>query len=248
MTCPNCSHMMNYVNLDKQNILHCGNCGTSFFEENGINRISKESAEKLAMDKKTEEIEGQEKLCPLDHSRLIPQSEEVTPQGVVILKCSKCQGVLAFPDDLLNFKKAQAAKIEFFKAWSKPLPSLRTVLVISFTAVVLGSVFYQFNNFFKYSSAPSQASNLIKNITISKSGRYLLIFFKTQTPFQSKIIFQDLTTNSQIEKTINQSPTTIHQLTTGDLNLENQILYQIILINSQGVESKTDLKKLLISN
>lgn len=233
---------MNYVNLDKQNILHCGNCGASFFEENGINRISQASAEKLALDKKTEEVEGHEKLCPLDHSRLTPPSEEVTPPGVVILKCKKCQGVLAFPDDLLNFKKAQAAKIEFFKAWTKPLPSLRTILVISFTAVVLGSVLYQFNAFFKYYSAPSQASNFIKKITISKSGRYLLIFFKTPTPFKSKVIFQDLTTNSQIEKIINPSPKTIHQLTTGDLNLDDEILYQIVLTDSKGKEIKTDLK------
>lgn len=242
MTCPNCTHLMNYVNLDKQNILHCANCGTSFFEENGINRISQASAEKLALDKKIEEIEGHEKLCPLDHLRLTPLSEGVLPEGVVILKCKRCQGVLIFPDDLLNFKKAQAAKIEFFKAWAKPLPSLRTVLVISFTAVVLGSVFYQFNTFFKYYSASSQASNLIKKISISKSGRYLLIFFKTQTPFQSKVIFQDLTTNSQIEKIINQTPSKIHQLTTGDLNLEDEILYQIVLTDSKGKEIKTNLK------
>lgn len=244
MTCPNCAHLMNYVNLDKQNILHCDNCGTSFFEENGINRISQASVEKLALDKKIEEIEGHEKLCPLDHLRLTPLSDGVLPDGVVILKCKKCQGVLAFPNDLLNFKKAQGAKIEFFKAWTKPLPSLRTVLVISFTAVVLGSVFYQFNSFFKYYSAGAQASNLIKKISISKSGRYLLIFFKTQTPFKSKIVFQDLTNNSQIEKIINQSPATIHQLTTGDLTLEDEILYQIVLTNKQGVESKTELKKI----
>ncbi len=245
MTCPNCTHMMSYINLDKQSILHCDNCGTSFFEENGINRISQASAEKLAMDKKTEEIEGHEKLCPLDHLRLTPQSEEVSPEGVVVLKCKKCQGVLVFPDDLLNFKKAQSAKIEFFKAWAKPLPSLRTVLVISFTAFVLGSVFYQFNTFFKYYSAGTQASNLIKKISISKSGRYLLIFFKTPTPFQSKIIFQNLTSNLQIEKIINPSPKNIHQLTTGDLNLEDEILYQIVLTNKQGVESKTEMKKLI---
>jgi len=237
---------MNYINLDKQNILHCPNCGTSFFEENGINRISKESAEKLAGDKKNVDIESHEKLCPLDHLRLLPQSKEVTPEGVIILKCPRCYGVLAFPDDLLNFKKAQTAKIDYFKAWAKPLPSLRTVLVISFTAIALGSVFYKFNNFFKYSSAPSQASNIIKNITFSKSGRYLMVFFKTQTPFATKIIFQDLTTNSQIEKTINQTPTTIHQLTTGDLNVEDEIIYQIVLTNKQGVETKTEFDKLVL--
>jgi hypothetical protein len=235
---------MHYVNLDKQNILHCDNCGASFFEENGINRISLSSAEKLAADKKTDEIEGQEKLCPLDHLPLIPLTDSNIPENVTLLKCKKCQGVFAFPDDLINFKKAQTAKIEFFKAWSKPLPSLRTVLVISFTALILGSVLYQFNSFLKYSSAPSQASDLIKSVTLSKSGRYLFIFFKTPTPFKSRIIFQDLTVNKQTEKIINSSPATSHQLTTGDLNLEDQILYQIILTNSKGVEIKTDIKKI----
>ncbi len=248
MTCPNCSHLMHYVNLDKQNILHCDNCGASFFEENGINRISLSSAEKLADDKKTDEIEGREKLCPLDHLPLVHLSDSNIPENVTLLKCKKCQGVFAFPDDLINFKKAQAAKIEFFKAWSKPLPSLRTVLVISFTALILSSVFYQFNSFLKYSSTPSQASNLIKSVTLSKSGRYLFIFFKTLTPFKSRIIFQDLTVNKQTEKIINSSPAINHQLTTSDLRLEDEILYQIVLTNKQGAESKTELKKLLISN
>lgn len=245
MTCPNCSHPMNYVCLDNQNILHCDNCGSSFFEENGINRITFASAEKLASDKKTDEIFGREKLCPNDHLCLKPlSSSEAVPQNISVLKCSRCHGVFAFPDDLLAFKKAQTTKIEFFKAWFKPLPSLRTVLVISFTAIVVGSVFYQLNTFFKNYSQPSQASDLITKINFTRSGRYLLVFFKTKTPMRSKIIFEDKTNGKRTEKTISNLQLTVHQVTISDLSLDDEIWYQIVLTDKQGKETKTEMKKI----
>ena len=207
MTCPNCSHPMNYVFLDKQNILHCSNCGTSFFEENAVNRITAESAQKLASDKKVDDVSGVEKVCPLDHCPLRPMDEsEALPSNVTLLKCERCLGVLAFSDDLLAFKKAQGAKIEFFKAWAKPLPSLRTVLVISFTVFLLGTVIYQSNTFLNRFSQRTQASDLITKINFTRSGRYLLVFFKTKLPIRSEIFFEDRSISSALEKN-NQRPT-----------------------------------------
>lgn len=245
MTCPNCTHLMNYVNLDNQNILHCGNCGSSFFQENAINRISQLSAEKLANDKKSYDISGGKKLCPLDHSMLYPLEEtEAVPQNITMLKCRACQGIFIYPDDLLRFKQAQRAKIEYFKAWAKPLSSIKSVLVISLTIFVVGTVIYQSSMFLNRFSYPTQATDLITKVNLTKSGRYLMIFFKTKSAFQSKIIIQDKTTNLTIEKIINQQPAIIHQLTTGDLNLEDEIWYQIILIDKQGKDFKTDLTKI----
>jgi len=238
---------MNYVNLDKQVILHCANCGASFFEENGINRLSLQSAEKLAADRKTDDISGAEKLCPLDHAplRSIEPSEAVPP-NITLLKCEHCRGIFVFPDDLLAFKKAQSAKIEYFRAWAKPLSSIKTVAIVSLTALVLGTVIYQSNSFINRFSQYTQASDLITKINFARSGRYLMVFFKTKIPVSSKIIFEDRTVNSKVEKIINQQLSTIHQLTTGDLNLENEIWYQIILIDQQAKETKTDFKQLNI--
>lgn len=248
MPCPNCGHPMNYVNLDKQNILHCSNCGASFFEENGINRLSLSSAKKLAADRKTEDLSGGEKLCPLDHTSLRPVESEAIPSHITLLKCGRCHGIFAFPDDLLVFKKAQSAKIEFFRTWKKPLPSIKTVALFSLTALILGTVIYRSNSFLNRFSQYTQASDMITKINFYQSGRYLMVFFKTNIPARSKIIFKDKTANLTTEKTINQSLATFHQLTTGDLNLENEVWYQIILVDKQGKETKTEIKKLLISN
>jgi len=240
---------MNFVNLDKQNVLHCGNCGCSFFTENSINRITADSALKLVSDKKSDDISGGEKICPLDHGPLRPMDEsEAIPQDITILQCENCRGVFVYPDDLLAFKKAQAAKVDYYKAWIKPLPALRTVLVISFAALVLGTVVLQSNTFINKFSYQSQASDLITKINFSKSGRYLFVFFKTKSPQKSIIIFTDKTANLTIKKVINTQTSTIHQLTTADVNYYNEIWYQVILVDSKGKEVKTESKKLIISN
>lgn len=248
MTCPNCSHPMNFVSADKQNILHCTNCGASFFEENAINRISNTTAKMLAEDKKTSQVSGAEKICPNDHNVFRPVEEsEAIPPNITLLKCDSCQGIFVFPDDLLAFKKAQGAKIEFFRAWAKPLSSLRTVLVVSFTIFVLGTVIYRSSFFLNRFSQSTQASDLITKVNFSKSGHYLLIFFKTKTALQSSIYINDRSFNQAFLKNISSQPKTIHQLTTGELNLENDLWYKIILIDATGKEIRTEIKKLEVN-
>lgn len=246
MLCPNCSQQMDYVTADNQAVLHCGNCGGSFFSENAINRVSITSAEKLAADKKTDEISGKNKLCPKDGSALTSiQNPETVPQDVTLLRCPSCRGIFVFPDDLVKFKQAQVVKIKFFKLWHKPLPSLQAVLVLSFVGIISLVVISRFNTFINQFSYRASASDLIKKIYISKSGRYLFLSFKTKTPFKSEIIFDDKTTGIKIKKIISQEPTTFHYLTTGDVNSEDEIFYQIILTDEKGKEIKTERKKLI---
>lgn len=247
MLCPNCNQTIDYINLDSQHILHCHNCGASFFEENAINRISIKSAELLADDKLTDEVFGNAKNCPKDKTKLnLIENNETMPQDVTLLRCPSCRGIFSYPDDLLRFKKAQDVKIEFFKLWNKPLPSLRTVLVLSFVAIMSFTVISRFSTFLNQMSRQSQATDLIKKIYISKSDRYLFISFKTDTQFRSEIIFTDITTGGKIMKTISNNPTNLHYLTTGDVNLDNEVFYQLILINDKGKIIKTDSKKLEI--
>ncbi len=145
MFCPNCLKPMNLVVADNQNILHCPNCGGSFFEENGINRITVETAQKLAEDKTSDEVSGTEKKCPKDQTSLKPIFTDYNrfqpisapfPTDVTLLRCPKCQGIFAYPDDLIKFKQAQIAKIEYFKLWNIPLPSLKSVIILGATALI----------------------------------------------------------------------------------------------------------------
>jgi len=248
MLCPNCQEPFDFISIDNQKILHCSNCGGSFFEENGINRISLETAEKLAADKKTEEISGQEKHCPKDGNLLLPMNSQndeqsAIPPNITLLRCPQCHGIFAFPDDLVDFKKAQAAKINYFKTWLIPPSSLKTLLVFTFTALIFTGIFANYL-FFNKAPMPSSASDLIKKFKLYQLKHYILIFFKTDQEFSSKIIFKDENENKIFEKNISSQPTNTHQITTGDLNLTHNIFYQIVLIDKNGKELKTEWKKL----
>lgn len=257
MFCPNCHQPMSLVTADKQNILHCGNCGGSFFEENGINRITVETAQSLSEDKQSDEISGEVKKCPKDQTLLKPiltnppltdQFQPIStplPPEVTLLRCPKCSGIFAYPDDLIKFKKAQAAKIEYFKLWHIPFPSLKAVIILSAVGLFFMTALVNYT-FFQKGLAPASAHDLVKKVYLSRSGPYLFIFFKTQTPFRSKIIFEDRTEKKTVIKIISGEAKTIHQLTTADLNLENEIYYQIVLTDERGKEVKTEKKKMIV--
>ncbi|OGK11960.1 hypothetical protein A2954_04725 [Candidatus Roizmanbacteria bacterium RIFCSPLOWO2_01_FULL_37_12] len=245
MLCPNCKEKFNSDVVDGQNILHCSNCGGTFFQENGINRISVQSAQNLASDLKTNDISNAEKLCPRDQTLLVPfRSEESVPADVTLLYCATCKGIFTQANDLLIFKKAQAAKIDYFKLWNIPLPSIKSIAVLSvmlFVSVLSLTVYTYFQRQNIYFI---QASDQIKNIYITSANRYLFISFKTVLPLRSHIVFTDVTTNQTVEKILSSKPATLHLLTTGDINIDDEIYYQIVLTDVNGAETKTEIKRL----
>ena len=238
---------MKVASYDNQLILHCANCGCTFFEGNGINRISEESAFKLSQDKQNDDISGQEKKCPKDKTMLtVKTSEESIPQDVTLLQCPKCKGIFAFPDDLLHFKKAQDTKLAYFKTWGIPLPSLRAVVVLSFVALVSATIFARFMLYDQGSLGSSQAQNLIKKIAFSKSGRYLFVYFNSSLPTASYILFKNTKTGEILNKPISKKPTTIHYATISDLTLTDSFSYQIVLVDQKGKKVRTEEKTLEI--
>ena len=147
-------------------------------------------------------------------------------------------------NDLVVFKKAINAKLDYFKIWGIPLPSVRSIAVLSFVLFVAVSSFAAFTLWQQQNISNIQAQDLVRNLYITSSSRYLLISFKTAIPVKSKIIFIDKTTGETIEKQIKGEPADYHILTTGDLNLQDEIYYQIVLIDDRGNETKTDVNRL----
>jgi hypothetical protein len=62
------------------------------------------------------------------------------------------------------------------------------------------------------------------------------VTFSTSVPAQSKIIFTESRSGRVIEKVITTSLQTSHQLTTGELDLTQDIYYQIIIYDAQAKE------------
>ena len=245
MSCPNCGSEMTVKVLENQTILHCPTCGGSFFEENGINRITLHEAENLALDKKTDDVSGDNKLCLKDQTRMKPlTNQENIPADVTLLLCSVCKSIFSYPDDLIKFKQAQEAKLNYYKTWKMPLPSLQSVAVLSFIALVSAALFSRFLFFNNGSLSPSQAQDLIKNVNFTSSNRYLFISFKTTIPVTAKIILTDKNTKTTMTKIISSTPKTLHILTTGDIPLTDEIWYQIVVKDKDGKEIKTEMRKM----
>lgn len=163
LNCPNCHTQLTRIQLDKIEVDHCNNCGGTLFDYNEINRISLSDAEKLSLMKQTHDISGDTKVSPRDGSVLKRIEDESVPQYVTLLKSDTTQEVFAYPDDLVNFKKAQNAKLSYIKTWRIPLPALSSVIVISFViAISAGTVLFS-SLLTQPQSQGIQASQLCRN-------------------------------------------------------------------------------------
>ena len=136
MICPNCGAKLKLTDFNNIIFNHCPNCGGSFFGDNQINRISLKQARKLNKSKSSDIISSEEKICPIDGIPMSRLTNKSIPHHVTLLGCNKCKSVFAYPNDLVEFKKAQQVKINYFKSWRLPLPSLKSVLVYASFIIV----------------------------------------------------------------------------------------------------------------
>lgn len=248
MPCPNCGNNLTEQTIENQRLLHCVRCGVTFFEENAINRISEEAAIRIRADRREDIISDSPKNCPRDHTPLAEvKNEGRVPPNVVLLRCTTCRGLLVYPHDLVVFARAQHAKLNYYKLWSKPMDSLRSVLILTFllfTVSAIGAGMYALS---RPAPPPSRATELITNIEIRASGSLVLISFKTAVPAQSKIVFKESVSGQVIENVITTKLQTFHQLTTGELDLSQDIYYQIFVYDLEAQEvGRSDEVKLNI--
>ncbi len=246
MKCPNCGNRLTEETYDRQEVLHCDRCGISFFEENGINRITLSSAQELATEISEPIVLGNEKFCPKDKAKLQPYHAESVPEHVTLLGCPLCFGILAFPDDLVEFKKAQDAKINFYKVWRQPLSSISSVLVVSLVLMVSISTLVGMTYFVGRSSVPTNASDVVKNVLVTTSGRYTLISFKTNGAFKSELFLEEIGAGKGTLLQVSTTPKEIHTLTTTEINPKHTYRYEIILTDQNGRSIVTEKKELIL--
>lgn len=183
MHCPNCRHILTKVKLENVEVDHCNFCGSTVFDINEINRITLAEARELARIKKSDVISGDEKISPKDGSPLERMDDESIPEFVTLLHSKSTGEVFAFPDDLVNFKKAQKAKIAYFQSWHIPLPALQSVLVFSFLIVATVSVIYAASRFQNPTLQNTQASTLCANKNIvERTNEGFVVFCETRSP------------------------------------------------------------------
>lgn len=247
MNCANCNEQMKLVNRDNHSILHCNNCGASFFEDNVVNRIALETAQHLAENKLTETPPhiAALKKCPKDSSVMQPVlNSEALPRSVTLFHCKQCNGLFAGPTELVKFKEAQQAKVNYFKVWEMPLPRLQSVLIIFMIAILSGSVYLSVSSINRSAVYRTEASELIQKVNLFKSGRYILITFRTTTSFKSEILIRNQTTDEEVVKPVMKQPSTQHFATLSDLDVKDDIYFKIRLTDKDGRSIETEERKL----
>lgn len=233
MLCPNCQQPLQQSALDKQHILHCTNCGCTFFEENGINRIRATTARLLASNKRAYEVSASEKLCPKDKIVLESVSnDKAIPEGVTLLRCPRCFGILAYPEDLIMFKNAQDTKLRYFKKAQRPLPALSAIIVLAFLAAASFSVVTSLG---KKQANQVKATSLVKRVDVVQSGPTTIITFTTTLPVQSAIQITDQETGKEATtRIVSPRLTTSHLFSSGSINTDHNIRFKILFFDKNG--------------
>lgn len=236
MTCPVCHETMRSVMFGLHEVLHCANCGTSFFEDNGINRIDIVKARELAQERYNKGLTpGQKVTCPRDETVLkVVSGTEAVPRTVRLYACPECLGILVSADDLEAFKRAQLSKLDYFKAWNLPLGSVRGVLAIGLIVVLSGTLYYTYNTITREATIRSEASELIKNIHTTTSGRYIFVSFSTKIPVKSWILIENQTKGQTVIQPVSQELKKLHTVTLTQPSEGEQTVYRVRLVDGAG--------------
>lgn len=241
MLCPICSAPLHELEIDMQHVHHCVKCGSTLFEEGGINRITGTSATYLG-DNITDAVSFTEpavKSCPRDQEVLVALvNQEAIPSHVQLLTCLKCHLVLAKAQDLIDFKKAQDAKINYIKSWRFPMGSLRSVFAV--LAMALMSVFgyLSFSAINREASLQTQAARVVINAQVVATGRLVIVSFRTEDAVLSELIITDPAGMAPIA--VSQKPSTIHTASFSRPSHASVIRYRIRLTNQQGDVAMSD--------
>lgn len=232
---------MKKEHADSQTFWHCGTCGSTFFEQNGINRISQQTARKIGADK-TEVIDLPPELsCPRDESVLIRiTDEDAVPTEVELFRCPSCYGLFASATALVHFKKAQRAKIQFFKIWGKPMPSPRAVLAFGIIGALAISFALSVSTSYMRTGQNARADQEISNILLTPVGRSVSISFITSVPFTSEVIIKDGKSSESQTIVFSKDQTRVHIGIATVPETWKDPTYQIVLTSSKGKKILSD--------
>ncbi len=244
MLCPECNHTLNPISINTVirpvTLDYCLTCGGIWSDQGEVNFIKDENLDSLknVLPKNPQHPIMQYQLCPRDRSSLQIFSGESVPRDLVIYRCGKCGGVWFPQGSLMDFKKAQKTKIDYFKAWKIPLSSVYAVLLpLLFIAVLGGGLVVTLIGLQKPSDNRSRAKDVIsKPVAIAKSN-LILISFTTARKTTAKIKYwrQEKVVNEVWVSTIEN---TLHTVTIKNLDPGTTYSYQIILEEPEQISSE----------
>ncbi len=243
MTCPLCHEQMSSIEISTTDgqatsIEECLNCGGHFMPPVLANFISTNTAKNVdSVLSKATSIPTSSPICPHCHQNMSSIKDDSVPQTVTVFACPNNHGEFYPKDQLLLFKKAQDAKINFHKLWGIPLKSAFAVIIpvfIIFTAItVIPNVLNQMK---LTQENRVKASDILTQPLITPiSANQVLISFSTKNSVKTSITFTE-GQNKTIE--VSTSPDTNHMISVTDLKPQTTYKY-IINIDNNGTKIST---------
>jgi Zn-finger nucleic acid-binding protein len=244
MLCPECNHNLLPISLKTKTaavtVDYCSFCGGVWLEDGQVNQLSEEDTAPLSqlLPATPEHPTIRYNLCPKDRSTLQLFTAESIPATLSVLKCPTCRG-LFFPDkNLLHFKTAQTAKINYFKAWSLPLHSIYAILIPIVLFVVLGvSLFATIRGVQQGQDVRSRAhEDISKPLVLHPADDQVVITFTTQTPAKTRISYW-LNPDESVDQVISDTPQTNHTIVLRNLDIGKTYSFQVSTTEPQALTS-----------
>lgn len=243
MTCPHCSSPLSFIAIDttdgqSQTVDECLNCGGHFLSPYLANFLSVETAKNVdSVLPKAKTVPSTRPVCPKCSQIMSSIKDDSVPDTVTVFTCPNNHGDFFPKGQLLNFKKAQQAKIYYHKLWGIPLKTVFSViipLVVVFTIVTATPTILKQLSTSQESRV--KASDILTAPLITPiSSSQVLISFSTKAPAITSIHFTE--GNAEIVDKIllvSETPQTNHLLTIDGLTSGTLYKYIITLnINSK---------------
>jgi len=140
MICPYCQEKLITKEVKVKDgtpidIEYCPNCGGYWLDHWEVNFIPFKNIKKIIKGtpkKPNPDIGERVMKCPHCHKRLEILQGENVPLNTTVFFCPQCHGNWFPKGQLLAFKKAQEAKLAYFKTWQIPLGSVFSILLPMF--------------------------------------------------------------------------------------------------------------------
>ncbi len=234
MTCPHCSYSLSFIAIETtdgqpQNIDECLNCGGHFLPPYVANFLSIETAKNVdSVIPKSKTVPATHPICPKCGQTMSSIKDDSVPGTVTVFTCPNNHGDFFPKNQLLNFKKAQLAKIYYHKIWGIPLKSAFAVIIpllIVFTAVAaLPTVIKQFGT--SQESRVTASDILTQPLITPISNTQVLISFSTKSPATTQIRFTEGLNKTLI---VSQIPQVNHLVSVDGLTSGTLYKYVIVL-------------------
>ncbi len=245
MNCPYCLTKLQetqvLINSDPFKIFECFNCGGHWFPPLIANEITSNQASDIdaILPKNNITTFGQPR-CPICQTRLALITHDPVPNGIRVWTCPEGHGHFFPNHQLIQFKKAQEAKITYHSLWGIPIKSLVSVMLPVIAVLALaGGLPLTIQRLQDNQETRTKASSSYTTPLVTKlSDSSVLISFSTTSPKSSFLSLYEkdkfVTT-----KQISVASVSHHRITLTDLSNQSNYSFTITITDPANNTSLT---------